>query len=174
MKHRSLVILFCCASITVVPANSEKWVWGENEGRDAASVTAAGYGTKDHLRREETAQYAKQNRRPFVDVHRRPSQGVLVGPGGPTGIVNRPSGGGSVRPISVPSWVKDDLRYREHDTCLCRYSFNCPSTGLKFGTCSRNKKYCCFDAGKHPELLTERVEGNEYRPTDTNWRNDNN
>lgn len=32
----------------------------------------------------------------------------------------------------VPSWVKDDPRYREYDTCKCRYSFNCPSSGLKF------------------------------------------
>jgi len=33
---------------------------------------------------------------------------------------------------SVPPWIRDDPRYREFDTCKCRYSFNCPSPGLKF------------------------------------------
>lgn len=84
----------------------------------------------------------------------------------------------------VPSWVKDDPRYREYNTCKCRYSFNCPSSGLKFvrnmekwpislklynymlinisnhffnqGSCSKDKKYCCFNSRKYPALVSGR------------------
>lgn len=53
-----------------------------------------------------------------VDVYRPPR---LNGPGGHNGILG-----------SVPPWVREDPRYRDLDTCKCRYSFNCPSPGLKF------------------------------------------
>ncbi|XP_072758280.1 uncharacterized protein [Anoplolepis gracilipes] len=83
---------------------------------------------------------------------------VLVGPGGPTGIIGRPPRvydpqGPDGIPDSVPSWIRYDPRYREVDTCKCRYSFNCPSPGLKFGYCSSNKKYCCFNSKRFPGLL---------------------
>lgn len=39
---------------------------------------------------------------------------------------------GPVNPSFLPSSIKDDPRYQEYDVCRCRYSFNCPSFGLKF------------------------------------------
>ncbi|XP_012288580.2 uncharacterized protein LOC105704159 [Orussus abietinus] len=69
--------------------------------------------------------------------------GVLVGPGGPTGTIGRPGGGFHE---AAPSWVREDRRYKEYDNCKCSYGFNCPATGLKFGSCGNGKRYCCYDA----------------------------
>ncbi|KZC08024.1 hypothetical protein WN55_09087 [Dufourea novaeangliae] len=119
------------------------------------------------FRPQNTGPYGP-NSRPIVPASYPGDKGVLVGPGGPTGIVKRPPynggvvDGGSLNSGIVPSWIRDDPRYREIDTCRCRYSFNCPSNGLKFGSCSRDKKYCCFSSRRYPALVSGPSGGGHY------------
>ncbi|KAF7417829.1 hypothetical protein HZH68_000482 [Vespula germanica] len=54
----------------------------------------------------------------------------------------------------VPFQYPKGTRYREYDTCKCRYSFNCPSVGLKFGACADGKRYCCFNSKRYPTLIS--------------------
>ncbi|XP_046471303.1 uncharacterized protein [Neodiprion pinetum] len=63
----------------------------------------------------------------------------------------------------VPSWIRNDPRYQEFDTCKCSRGFNCP--GVKFGSCSRGKQYCCFSSRKYGGT------GNGYQQFNGNYPN---
>nr|XP_012141043.1 PREDICTED: uncharacterized protein LOC105662535 isoform X3 [Megachile rotundata] len=109
------------------------------------------------------------NGRPIVPTSYPGNKGVLVGPGGPTGIIKRPSYDGSIDEEAgysglLASAIKDNPRYQEYDVCRCRYSFNCPSGGLKFGSCGKDKKFCCFNSKKYPALVSEQLGEGQYPP----------
>ncbi|EFN76117.1 uncharacterized protein LOC105190779 [Harpegnathos saltator] len=164
---RAALFVFCVALATVSGENDKPWSWGDDDKQKTskAGVAEARYqvyepdfdGVDEAGFRPQNPGPYGPNSRPLVPSYPG-NNGVLVGPGGPTGIVGRPprlNGPNGHDGIldSVPPWIRGDPRYRDLDTCKCRYSFNCPSPGLKFGHCSRDKKYCCFNSRKFPGLL---------------------
>ncbi|XP_043517657.1 uncharacterized protein LOC122532705 [Frieseomelitta varia] len=163
--------LLCCVTVIIAAAEEDGWVWRDgDEQKSNVDRTSYRYQVNENLEDlghdrpfigfgpQNTGPYGP-NGRPIVPTSYPGNKEVLVGPGGPTGIIKRPPYAGSVDGGDlgtgfVPPWVKDDPRYREYDTCRCRYSFNCPSAGLKFGSCSKDKKYCCFNSRKYPALVS--------------------
>ncbi|CAD1477122.1 unnamed protein product [Heterotrigona itama] len=160
--------LLCCVTVTIVAAEDDGWVWRDGD-EQKSNIDRTRYQVNENLEDlgqdrpfigfgpQNTGPYGP-NGRPIVSPSYPGNKEVLVGPGGPTGIIKRPAYAGSVDGGDlgtgfVPPWVKDDPRYREYDTCRCRYSFNCPSSGLKFGSCSKDKKYCCFNSRRYPALV---------------------
>lgn len=164
----SLLILFI-AIATVTAESDESWTWNDDKQKTSRNVNVRYqvHEPSEHLdsfdngiqlgfRPQNPGPYGP-NGRPLVPAYQG-NNGVLVGPGGPTGIIGRPPRFGLNEHDgldSVPPWIRDDPRYREFDTCKCRYSFNCPSPGLKFGHCAREKKYCCFNSKRFPGLSEE-------------------
>ncbi|XP_060829344.1 uncharacterized protein LOC132914326 [Bombus pascuorum] len=173
--------LFCCVVIATVVAEEDAWTWKhKDEQQSDVDRASYRYQVNENLedlgherplvgfRPQNSGPYGS-NGRPIVSPSYPGNKEVLVGPGGPTGIIKRPSytaniDDGELENGFVPSWVKDDPRYREYDTCKCRYSFNCPSNGLKFGSCSKDKKYCCFNSRKYPALVSGQY-GQGHRPS---------
>ncbi|XP_076249184.1 uncharacterized protein LOC143188674 [Calliopsis andreniformis] len=176
------LIPICCITFIVVAVHSENdgWVWKDVEQKSEADkryLVNENLDDFDNNRpltgfRPQNAGPYGPNSRPIVPASYPGNKGtppVLVGPGGPTGIVKRPPyaeniDNGYLDSGFVPSWVRDDPRYREYDTCRCRYSFNCPSTGLKFGSCSKDKVYCCFNSRKYPALVSGQYGGGPSYP----------
>ncbi|XP_029679807.1 uncharacterized protein LOC115245569 [Formica exsecta] len=164
-----LLPILLVAIATVIAEKDESWTWGDDKQKTsrAAEARYQVYEPSENLegfnnngvnlgfRPQNPGPYGP-NGGPLIPAYQG-NNGVLVGPGGPTGIIGRPPRYNPHRPDgildSVPPWIRDDPRYREFDTCKCRYSFNCPSPGLKFGHCSRDKKYCCFNSKRFPGLL---------------------
>ncbi|GAB1859540.1 hypothetical protein CAJAP_00619 [Camponotus japonicus] len=162
------LILFVTITVAIAEKD-DSWTWHDDKQKLTSRAADARYqvyepeqlegfnnnGVNSGFRPENPGSYGP-NGRPLVPPYQG-NNGVLVGPGGPTGIIGRPPRYNPYGPDgfldSVPPWIRDDPRYREFDTCKCRYSFNCPSPGLKFGHCSRDKKYCCFNSRRFPELL---------------------
>ncbi|XP_011647622.1 uncharacterized protein LOC105433848 isoform X2 [Pogonomyrmex barbatus] len=159
-----------CTSSSSVAENDESWTWNNDKEKTSRSadvryevhepperLDSFDNGIQLGFRPQNPGPYGPTGR-PLVPTYQG-GNGVLVGPGGPTGIIGRPPrfepNGPNGILNSVPPWIRDDPRYREFDTCKCRYSFNCPSPGLKFGHCAREKKYCCFNSKKFPGLLGE-------------------
>ncbi|XP_029051183.2 uncharacterized protein LOC114879927 [Osmia bicornis bicornis] len=173
--------LFLLGCLTVlVNSQNDDWVWRKDEEQqDRLDETDYRYQVNenpadfDHERpligfRPQNSGPYGPNSRPIVPASYPGNKGVLVGPGGPTGIIKRPSYSGSIeeRPVNsafLPSSIKDDTRYQDYDVCRCRYSFNCPSFALKFGSCSKDKKFCCFNSKKYPALVSE-LGGGQYPP----------
>ncbi|XP_020277759.1 uncharacterized protein LOC109851765 [Pseudomyrmex gracilis] len=177
-------LLTFVVAVATATAENDSWTWDDNKQK-ASPRSDSRYqvyepsdlesSDNNGFRPQYPGSYGPNGYRPF-----RPSypggNGILVGPGGPSGIIGRPprfeQNGHDGILNSVPPWIRDDPRYREFDTCKCRYSFNCPSPGLKFGQCSRDKKYCCFNSRRFPELLGEhyypstphKFEPNGYAP----------
>ncbi|XP_012220898.1 uncharacterized protein [Linepithema humile] len=162
------LLIFLAVIAMTIAEEDAAWAWKDDdkqkEGR-AADARYQVYEPAEHLGGLNGAQlgFRPQNSGPY-GPNSRPiipgypgNNGVLVGPGGPTGIIGRPPRfelhGTDGILDSVPPWIRNDPRYREFDTCKCRYSFNCPSPGLKFGHCAREKKYCCFNSRRFPGLL---------------------
>ncbi|XP_014479180.1 PREDICTED: collagen alpha-1(III) chain-like [Dinoponera quadriceps] len=164
---RAALFIFCVVVATASGEKDEPWTWNDDKQKTSkAEVGEARYQVYEPdfdginngagFRPHHPGPYGP-NGRPLVPSYPGNNGGILVGPGGPTGILGRPprlDGPGGHNGIlgSVPSWIREDPRYRDFDTCKCRYSFNCPSPGLKFGHCSREKKYCCFNSRKFPAL----------------------
>ncbi|KAL0126737.1 hypothetical protein PUN28_005240 [Cardiocondyla obscurior] len=161
-----LLILFATVAIGCAE-NDESWTWNDGKQKTSRNDDARYlvHEPSEHLnsfdngiqlgfRPQRPGPYGP-NGRPLVPSYHG-NNGILVGPGGPTGIVDRPSrielNGHDGGFGSVPPWIREDPRYRDFDTCKCRYSFNCPSPSLKFGHCSREKKYCCFNSKRFPGL----------------------
>ncbi|XP_076681996.1 uncharacterized protein LOC143376056 isoform X1 [Andrena cerasifolii] len=178
------LVLVCCL-VATVHSEKDEWVWKDNEQKSGADKR---YFVNENLedfderplpgyRPQNVGPYGP-NSRPIVPASYPGNKGtppVLVGPGGPTGVIKRPpyNGGIDDGPLNsglVPSWVRDDPRYREYDVCRCRYSFNCPSTGLKFGSCSAEKQYCCFSSRKYPALASGQYGGGSY-PSNSGYPN---
>ncbi|CAL7938849.1 unnamed protein product [Xylocopa violacea] len=175
----TILFLLCCVSVAMVAAEEDGWAW--KDGDEAKNQKPSSrYDVNENLedfdnerpligfRPQNTGPYGP-NSRPIVPASYPGNKGVLVGPGGPTGIIERPSyvesiDEGALNGGFLPSWVKDDPRYREYDVCRCRYSFNCPSVGLKFGSCSKDKKYCCFNSKKYPALVSGQYGGGGSYP----------
>ncbi|XP_011698752.1 PREDICTED: uncharacterized protein LOC105456428 [Wasmannia auropunctata] len=168
----SLLIFLTAIVIATAENDDESWTWNDNKQKTSRDNINARYqvhepsehfdnGIQLGFRPQNPGPYGP-NGRPIVPAYQG-NNGVLVGPGGPTGIIGRPPrfepNGHDGILDSIPPWVRDDPRYREFDTCKCRYSFNCPSPGLKFGHCSREKKYCCFNSKRFPGLS-----GGHYYP----------
>ncbi|XP_032666943.1 collagen alpha-2(IV) chain-like [Odontomachus brunneus] len=158
----ALFILYVVVA-TASGENDESWAWNDDKQKTSKPVGEARYQVYEPdfdgvdgvgFRPHNPGPYGP-NSRPFVPSYPGNNGGVLVGPGGPTGIIGRPPrlDGPNGHNGILPPWIREDPRYRELDTCKCRYSFNCPSPGLKFGRCSRDKKYCCFNSRKFPGLL---------------------
>ncbi|XP_054013983.1 uncharacterized protein LOC128895428 [Hylaeus anthracinus] len=172
------LILICCVTVVVVSSENDGWVWKDDEQR--SRVDKPRYQVNENLEdldigrpftgfRPQNGGPYGPNSRPIVPASYPGNKEVLVGPGGPTGIVKRPPYNGGIDdgyPDAgyVPPWIKDDPRYREYDTCRCRYSFNCPTNGLKFGACSKDKKYCCFSSRKYPALVSGPSGGGQFPP----------
>ncbi|XP_031838324.1 uncharacterized protein LOC116429471 [Nomia melanderi] len=163
------LILVCCVAVIEVHAENDGWVWKDGQQHGEKRNDDRRYLIHENLEdleerpligfRPQNGGPYGPNSRPIVPASYPGNNGVLVGPGGPTGIVKRPPyyGGvddGSLEAGYVPPWIKNDPRYRDLDVCRCRYSFNCPSNGLKFGSCSKDKKYCCFSSRKYPTLVS--------------------
>ncbi|XP_026674843.1 uncharacterized protein LOC108631618 isoform X2 [Ceratina calcarata] len=175
-RKMSVFFLFCCVTVVVTAAEND-WVWKDGEQQE--SKIDKRYQVNENVedfedegpligfRPQNTGAYGP-NGRPIVPAASYPgNKGVLVGPGGPTGIIKRPPYTGNIDEGAlhsgfVPSWVKDDPRYREYDVCRCRYSFNCPSAGVKFGSCAKDKKYCCFSSRRYPALVPGYGDGAQY------------
>ncbi|RLU22967.1 hypothetical protein DMN91_005245 [Ooceraea biroi] len=175
IRMRVPVLILFAAVTAVTGENDESWAWNNDKQKESRSADPryqvqeppeylGGFGNNGiqlGFRPQNPGPFGP-NGRPIVPPYQG-NNGVLVGPGGPTGIIGRPPRYEPDGPDgilgSVPPWIRDDPRYgREFDTCKCRYSFNCPSPGLKFGSCSRDKKYCCFNSKRFPGLLG----GNRY------------
>ncbi|XP_043463041.1 uncharacterized protein LOC122499050 isoform X1 [Leptopilina heterotoma] len=164
----SIALFFTAIAFTIALPDENKWVWNDGNGNDnddddgeprnrdekRARFIANDYNLNSNFGNNPFNEYRPQFggsfghgngpiRQPLVGPNR---EEVLVGPGGPTGIVNRPSGGRE--DLLGP----EDFRYRQFEICKCSYSFNCPSTGLNFGTCSKGKRYCCYNSNKFPGL----------------------
>ncbi|XP_033329524.2 uncharacterized protein LOC117222118 [Megalopta genalis] len=164
---KAFVLVWCLALATA--DENDGWVWKDKTRTNEERLDEGRYLVNENLEdlderpligfRPQNGGPYGPNSRPIVPASYPSNNGVLVGPGGPTGIVKRPpynNGGinsGSVDSGLVPPWIRNDPRYRDLDVCRCRYSFNCPSTGLKFGSCSKEKKYCCFSSRKYPALV---------------------
>ncbi|XP_012341445.1 uncharacterized protein LOC105735318 [Apis florea] len=171
----AILFFFCCVTVVVAAAEDDGWVWKNGESRIGKTRYQVNENIEDLGNERPLIGFKPQNvgpygpnSRPIVPASYPGNKEVLVGPGGPTGIIKRPSYTGNIDDGAletgfVPSWVKDDPRYREYDTCRCRYSFNCPSVGLKFGTCAKDKKYCCFNSKKYPTLVSGQY-GQGYYP----------
>ncbi|XP_029159237.1 uncharacterized protein LOC114931399 [Nylanderia fulva] len=169
---RGSLWILLVAIATVIAENDESWTWRDDKQKLTSRSADARYQVYEPLEGFENngvhSGFRPQNPGPYgpnggsLVPGYQGNNGVLVGPGGPTGIIGRPPRYDPHGPDgildSVPPWIRGDSRYREFDTCKCRYSFNCPSPGLKFGYCSRNKKYCCFNSKRFPGLL----EGQNY------------
>ncbi|TGZ53140.1 Uncharacterized protein DBV15_10721 [Temnothorax longispinosus] len=189
IKMRAFFFIFFITIATATAENDESWTWNDDKqktSRDGdASFKGIGYQVQEpseHLDRFDNGiqlGFRPQNPGPYGPNGRplipaapayQGNNGVLVGPGGPTGIIGRPArfepNGHDDILDSVPPWVRNDPRYREFDTCKCRYSFNCPSPGLKFGHCAREKKYCCFNSKRFPGL-SGGLGGHHYPYPDT-------
>ncbi|XP_015600294.1 uncharacterized protein LOC107270110 isoform X2 [Cephus cinctus] len=154
--------------VSIVSGEEAKWIWGEGAKKKSDTIEKNAryqvyeYPSNGNLNAGVRPQYSGpygSDSGPILPVNHGTQ--ILVGPEGPTGIVGRPgiNNGGivsgpikpgfNVDPItvgSVPSWIKQDHRYREYDSCKCSYGFNCP--GLKFGSCAKGKQYCCYDSRK--------------------------
>ncbi|CAK9800978.1 hypothetical protein ANTQUA_LOCUS2650 [Anthophora quadrimaculata] len=170
--------LLCCITVAVVAAENDGWVWKDgDEPQRKPEQRNYRYQVNENLEdfderpligfRPQNAGPYGPNSRPIVPASYPGNKGVLVGPGGPTGIIKRPPYTGSIDNGGldsgfVPPWIREDPRYREYDTCRCRYSFNCPSTGLKFGNCAKDKKYCCFNSRKYPALVPGQYGEGQY------------
>ncbi|XP_011867484.1 PREDICTED: uncharacterized protein LOC105561786 [Vollenhovia emeryi] len=167
IKMRALFSIVFAMIATAIAENDESWTWNDDRQKTSRDVNARYlvHEPSEHLdsfdngvhlgfRPQNPGPYGP-NSRPLVPGYQS-NNGVLVGPGGPTGIIGRPPrfepNGHDGILDSVPPWIRDDPRYSEFDTCKCRYSFNCPSPGLKFGHCAREKKYCCFNSKRFPGL----------------------
>ncbi|XP_012533829.2 uncharacterized protein LOC105835264 [Monomorium pharaonis] len=167
IKMRVSLLIFFITIAIVTAENDESWTWNDNKQKTNRDIDARYqvHEPSEHLnsfdngiqlgfRPQNPGPYGP-NGRPLAPAYQG-SNGILVGPSGPTGIIGRPSrfepNGHDDILDSVPPWIRDDPRYREFDTCKCRYSFNCPSPGLKFGHCAREKKYCCFNSKRFPGL----------------------
>ncbi|XP_018316116.1 uncharacterized protein [Mycetomoellerius zeteki] len=167
IKMRVPLLIFFAAIATATAENDKSWTWNDDKSKINRDIDARYqiYEPSEYLdgfdnglqlgfRPQNTGPYGP-NSRPLVPAYQG-NNGVLVGPGGPTGIIGRPArfepNGPDGILDSVPPWIRDDPRYREFDTCKCRYSFNCPSPGLKFGHCANEKKYCCFNSKRFPGL----------------------
>ncbi|XP_051163212.1 uncharacterized protein LOC127282772 isoform X2 [Leptopilina boulardi] len=132
MCRISIALFFTAIAFAIALHDENKWVWnddGEPRNRDEKRARPQFGGSFGHG--------------PHVGPNR---EEVLVGPGGPTGILNRPNGG------REDFLGPEDPRYRQFEICKCAYSFNCPSTGLNFGTCSQGKAICCYNSNKFPGL----------------------
>nr|KAF7438153.1 hypothetical protein H0235_000544 [Vespula pensylvanica] len=176
-------IFISCVVVSVVSENG-KWIWENNNGQSrTTNIGNPRYQIHENtddfenfdtggpfvgFRPENIGSRPQQHsgsyghgNRPFVTTYPN-NNGVLVGPGGPTGIIGRPHPpSGSIIDYDdnldsghVPFQYPKGTRYREYDTCKCRYSFNCPSVGLKFGACADGKRYCCFNSKRYPTLIS--------------------
>ncbi|XP_076624436.1 uncharacterized protein LOC143343428 [Colletes latitarsis] len=165
---RSL-ILVCCITVVTLGSENDEWVWKGNAQNSRLEIGSYRYQVNENLEDLDNSRpftgFRPQNpgpygpySRPIVPATYPGNKEVLVGPGGPTAIVKRPpyNGGiddGALNVGYVPPWIKNDPRYQEYDVCRCRYSFDCPSFGLQFGSCSKSKNYCCFSSKKYPALV---------------------
>ncbi|XP_015185373.1 PREDICTED: uncharacterized protein LOC107071151 [Polistes dominula] len=181
-----ICIIICCIIVSVL-SKDEAWIW--NDKKNLQRSRSEDFGNPRYEIHENTDDYENfdtggpfvgfrpqhigsrpqqypnsygHGNRPFVTTYPN-NNGVLVGPGGPTGIIGRPHApsGGSIIDYDdnldsghVPFPNPKGSRYREYDICKCRYSFNCPSVGLKFGNCANGKRYCCFNSKSYPSLVS--------------------
>ncbi|KAG7197189.1 hypothetical protein KM043_007267 [Ampulex compressa] len=177
---RVLVLVLCIHLAGVAESEKDGWVWDDGRRR-TGRMDEARYLVEESSEELDypVAGFRPQNAGPYgpesrpISAAYQGNKEVLVGPGGPAGTPSKPwphqpgHGGNFEGGISnsgfVPSWLREDPRYREYDTCRCRYSFNCPANALKFGACSREKKYCCFNSGKYPALAEPGYPGEAHR-----------
>ncbi|XP_012266953.1 uncharacterized protein LOC105692369 isoform X2 [Athalia rosae] len=119
------LLILILAGVAAAAEDSSKWSWGDDD---------------DGKGRTGDNRYIRPDYRPI-----RPGGDGFDYNSGP--VVP----GANLDPIlygpAVPAWIRDDPRFQEFDSCKCSRGFNCP--GLKFGSCSRGKQYCCFSGRKY-------------------------